>query len=114
MLKSRLPVLVEFSGVHCAMCQEVNPVLAALARNLQDRLRVAVIEKGDGPDSFRQYKVPGVPTFILFNQGGELSRIPGVSSTDPEVFRKFLKEWAEQELQRAEQQGFPALKGGEW
>ncbi|MFE9176294.1 thioredoxin family protein [Streptomyces sp. NPDC007126] len=67
---SDLPVLVEFTADWCPPCRQMAPVLAALAEEEGDRLRVVQLNVDRNPATTNAYKVLSMPTFLVF-RGGE-------------------------------------------
>ncbi|KOX22226.1 co-chaperone YbbN [Nocardiopsis sp. NRRL B-16309] len=69
-LRSDLPVLVEFTSDSCPPCRQMEPVLRSLADDLRGRLRVVQVDVPASPETTRRYQVMATPTLFLF-QGGE-------------------------------------------
>ena len=65
------PVLVEFTADWCPPCRMIAPVLAQIAHDEADRLKVVAIDVDANPETTRHYQVLGAPTLLLF-VGGEL------------------------------------------
>ncbi|WP_424211719.1 thioredoxin family protein [Streptomyces sp. BI20] len=63
------PVLVEFGAPWCPPCRQLRPVLAALAVEEADRLRVVEIDNDTDPAAAIHYGVMAVPTLMLFRAG---------------------------------------------
>ena len=70
-LEAPVPVLVDFTGEHCAPCRAQAPLLERLARQLEGRLRVVVVDADTLPDIAQAYGVRGLPTLVLI-RGGEV------------------------------------------
>jgi len=70
-LKSELPVLVDFWAPWCAPCRMIAPVLEELAQTYQGRLQVVKVNVDDNPQSSQTYGVMAIPTLMLF-KGGEV------------------------------------------
>jgi thioredoxin 1/putative thioredoxin len=68
-LRSELPVLVEFSAEWCGPCKTVAPELRALAEDLKDKAKVVTIDVDRSPNIAREMGVQSVPTFVVFHQG---------------------------------------------
>jgi thiol-disulfide isomerase/thioredoxin len=72
-------VLVQFSSDSCAPCQAMQP---AVSRLVSDGYPVQRIDVDRHPDTARQFKVRGVPTFVLLVGNQEAGRIEGPTSYD--------------------------------
>lgn len=69
-LRSELPVLLEFTAPWCRPCRTIEPILEELAVEHADRLRVVALDVDDNLGVPSRYGVLTVPTVILF-VGGE-------------------------------------------
>ncbi|MET7810200.1 thioredoxin domain-containing protein [Streptomyces sp. NPDC005395] len=87
---SDLPVLVEFTADWCPPCRQMAPVLAALAEEEGDRLRVVQLNVDRNPATTNAYKVLSMPTFLVF-RGGE----PVKSMVGSRLKRRLLEELSE-------------------
>jgi thioredoxin 1 len=70
-LKSPVPVLVDFSAVWCVPCKMVAPIVDALAVEMKDKLKVCTMDVDASPKTPAKYGIRGIPTILLF-KGGEL------------------------------------------
>lgn len=66
---SELPVLVDFWAEWCEPCKRMDPLLKELAGEMQGRLRVAKLNVEAHPAIANQFRVRGLPTFMLFKNG---------------------------------------------
>lgn len=66
-------VLVEFYTAGCGICQQMEPVLGNVARELD--IRVATINPRDDPPLVDRFDVRSVPLFVLFVDGDPLARL---------------------------------------
>ena len=70
-LKSELPVLVDFWAVWCAPCHMVAPSVENLAQTYKDKMKVVKFNVDENPKTPANYGILSIPTLLLF-KGGEL------------------------------------------
>jgi thioredoxin 1 len=70
-LKSDLPVLVDFWAPWCAPCRMIAPVVDEIAEAHMGKLKVVKMNVDENDQMPRTYGVMAIPTLILF-KGGEL------------------------------------------
>lgn len=68
-LRSELPVLVEFGAEWCGPCKTVAPELEALSQELQGKAKIVQVDVDKSPRIAQAMRVQSVPTFVVF-QGG--------------------------------------------
>jgi thioredoxin 1 len=81
-LRSELPVLVDFWAPWCGPCHTVAPVLEQIAAEQAGKLRVAELDVDDSPRTAQQLGVLSIPTLILFRGGQERGRVIGAHGKD--------------------------------
>lgn len=77
-LKSGVPVLVDFYATWCGPCQMLAPSLEALAEEYGDRLRVVKVNVDESPGLAQRYGIRGVPTLMAFRDGKPCDTIVGL------------------------------------
>lgn len=80
--KAKIPILVEFWSSWCAPCQMVKSILEVIEQEYQNKLKVIKINTDLNFNLSSQYKIMGVPTFILFKNGQEVRREVGAKSKE--------------------------------
>jgi len=79
-LKSPIPVLVDFWGSWCLPSQMMMPVLDRLSQEYDGRVKIRKINVDQNPGARDKYRILGCPTIILFNNGEEIERKVGAQS----------------------------------
>ncbi len=69
-LKSDVPVFVDFWAEWCGPCLRVAPFVEELADDYQGRAKVAKVNVDQAQQTAAKYGVMSIPTFIVF-KGGE-------------------------------------------
>lgn len=79
-LRSELPVLVDFFATWCGPCQMLGPVLEEVAKRYEGRAKVLKVDIEEAPELAERYGINAVPTLILFNQGKSVQQVRGMQS----------------------------------
>jgi thioredoxin len=76
-LGSSQPVLVDFTASWCGPCRMIAPVLAQIADDEVDRLKVVSLDVDVNPETTRRYGVMSMPTLALFVDGEIVKQLIG-------------------------------------
>ncbi len=74
---SDIPVLVDFYADWCGPCKAMAPVLDDVANRYMGRALVAKLDTDRNPTMAVRYGIRGIPTLIVFRDGGEYRRLVG-------------------------------------
>jgi thioredoxin 1 len=87
-LKSTLPVMVDFTAVWCGPCKMLDPVINQLSQDWRGKVKFVKLDVDDNSNLAVQYGVMGVPTLILFVGGKVVQRQSGYQPKD-RIISKF-------------------------
>jgi thioredoxin 1 len=68
-IKSEIPVVVEFWSPECTHCQHMGGIVNSLAKEFGGRVKVAKVNILENPALPMRYEVTGIPRFFLINKG---------------------------------------------
>jgi len=78
-LRSEVPVLVDFYADWCGPCQAMAPVLEQVAREVL-QAKVVKVNVDDSPELAARYQVNAIPTLIVFKQGKVAAQVVGLAN----------------------------------
>jgi len=81
-LKSDLPVLVDFWAEWCGPCKMISPIVNEISEELSGKLKVAKVNVDDAQDLAGNYQVMSIPTLLLFKGGEAVEQIVGAVPKD--------------------------------
>jgi thioredoxin 1 len=87
--ESKLPVLVDFWAEWCGPCRMVSPVIDALGKKYQGKIKVVKVNVDENQDLAGKFGIMSIPTIMLFNNGRLIDSAIGAAPAD--YFEKFLK-----------------------
>ncbi len=87
-LKSDLPVLVDFFADWCAPCKMAGPVIEELAKEYEGKIKVGKLNVDENPQTGQKYGILSIPKVIIFKNGKEIRRQVGFLGK--EAYRKLI------------------------
>ncbi len=86
-LKSDVPVLVDYWAEWCGPCKAVAPVLDEVAREYSDKLKIAKLNVDENQEIPKKYGIRGIPTLMLFKNGNiEATKVGALSKSQLTAF----------------------------
>jgi thioredoxin 1 len=76
-VKSKLPVLVDFWAAWCGPCRMIAPVVEELAKEYDGKLKVAKIDVDANQDIATTFGIMSIPTLLIFNSGRVADQLVG-------------------------------------
>ncbi len=71
-IKSGIPVLVDFWAPWCGPCRMIGPVIEELAKEYAGKVKVCKLNTDENQETASNYRISAIPTILLF-KGGKLA-----------------------------------------
>ena len=79
-LKSSMPVLVDFSATWCGPCRAIAPLVDQLAGEYDGRVKVTTVDIDESPATAQKYGIRGVPTLLMIKDGQVVAQQVGAAT----------------------------------
>jgi thioredoxin 1 len=77
-LKSEVPVLVDFWAEWCMPCRMLAPTIEKIAKDYEGKVKVGKVDTDANRDTALKYNISNIPTVILFRAGEMSQRFVGL------------------------------------
>lgn len=77
-LKSELPVLVDFWATWCGPCRMLAPTISKIAEENEGRIKVCKLDVDEEPGIAQKYGISSIPTLMVFKNGSVVQSSVGV------------------------------------
>jgi len=77
-IKSDIPVLVDFWAPWCAPCMMIAPVIEELAQEYEGQLKVCRLNVDEAPQAASRFQIMAIPSLLIFKEGQPVEKIVGV------------------------------------
>ena len=76
-IKSDIPVVVDFFATWCGPCKMIEPILDQLSDELTEKAKIVKVDVDQFKEMAIEYGVKSVPTLLIFKNGEIVDRIVG-------------------------------------
>jgi len=77
-LKSSLPVMVDFWASWCGPCKMLGPVIEELAGEYEGRVNIYKLNVDENPENSTKYRIRGIPAIKIFKDGQVVDELVGL------------------------------------
>ena len=81
-LRSSVPVLVQFTATWCGPCKALTPIVEKIADDFAGKIKVGKVDIDEAPMTPRNYGIRSVPTCIVFQNGVKTASQIGLTSRE--------------------------------
>lgn len=91
-IKSKMPVLVDFFAEWCGPCKLAAPILEELSKDYAGKVEIAKLDVDESNKTAGSFGVMSIPTIIMFKDGKEVERKVGFGGRAPyeEMIKKAI------------------------
>jgi thioredoxin 1 len=81
-VKSELPVLVDFWAPWCGPCQMMGPIIEELAKEFSGKVKVGKLNVDENSATAQKYSIMSIPSLKIFKGGQVVKEFIGVQSKE--------------------------------
>ena len=89
-LKSKMPVVVDFWAVWCTPCRIVSPTIEELAKDYEGKVKVGKLNVDENQNTAGKFGIMSIPTVMIFKNGQVIKTMIGAQGKDK--YKKEIEE----------------------
>jgi thioredoxin 1 len=79
-LKSNIPVLVDFWAPWCGPCKMISPVIDEISKDFEGKLKVCKVNTDENMNISSKYQVTSIPCLLFLKDGKPVEKVVGFRS----------------------------------
>ena len=93
-IKSEVPVLVDFWASWCGPCRMVLPIIDEIAEEYEGQIKVGKVNVDEEGELASEFAIVSIPTILIFKNGKIIEKVVGARSKDDfcDIIDKILGE----------------------
>jgi thioredoxin len=89
-IKSNLPVVIDFWATWCPPCKMIEPIIDELAKEFDGKVVIGKIDADENPETAGQLNVMSLPTMVFFKNGEPVKALIGAQGK--QKYKETIKE----------------------
>ncbi len=77
-VKSDIPVLVDFWATWCGPCRKLGPVIDEISESYNGKVKFVKVNVEDNTETAKNYSISGLPSLLVFKTGEAVERMTGL------------------------------------
>ena len=81
-LKSDVPVVVDFWAEWCSPCKMVSPIIDEISEELEGKIKVVKVNIDEAQEIAASFNIMSIPNIIIFKKGEMVEQLVGAMSKE--------------------------------
>lgn len=77
-VKSSVPVVVDFWATWCGPCRKLGPVVEEISQTYEGRVKFVKVNVEECLNTAKTYSISGLPSLLIFKDGEAVERMAGL------------------------------------